>query len=290
MNCFAHPDSQGVAQCNRCNKVMCKECANRCVDTDDKYVGLCDDCILKVGIDCSYHPSKQAVTRCDKCGKFLCDDCFDATWDSVVGKDDKTARYCHVCVGNMVDNKMSAEADETRHIAKVGMIWVGIFSVLGLIIGLAVTISDGKDAGGVLGGAWLGIGIGCSVRVLLSCIGSMFLGAIGKLGSGYGEPSIKSMLVGGLIGTLILGIIFCTIGVFTGPIIPLVYMLIRRGQLKKIGPIIERNDELCATLRNAHTKPGDQATKSEIHMGADTFVEDMLTIISFQRPILKLLK
>jgi hypothetical protein len=319
MKCSVHANRTGVAQCKRCNKVMCKACSDRCINTDEKYVGLCNECVLVTGINCNNHPSQKAVARCDRCGKFLCSDCFDAAWDGVcdvpenetkhglalriaaglvggVGddigsfNDHDPGRYCHACVSDAVGDVVAGRLGYTKHVMKSGLIWVGVLSALGLIIGLATQISDDKSAGDIFAGAWLGIGIGCSVRALL-LIPRLVFGKLKEciVSRGFTD-GIKVWFAEGLLGGLVLGLIFCFVGAVTGPIIPLIYMLIRKSQFKKIGYMIERNSELCATLQNAHTKPSDSATKSEIHQGADTFAEDIMAADRMRKPVLWFLR
>jgi hypothetical protein len=187
---------------------------------------------------------------------------------------------------------------EVRRIVKRGLVWIQALSGLGLIIGLIIGIAGGIDEGGYaaaalfgLVGAWIGAGLGCSLRGFLSLPSlcwSIFKQNIKEHGlNSYG---LKEGLGAGVVGCLILGSIFYFVGAFTGPIIPLVYILKRKKQLKSIDPMIERCNKICATLRNAHTKPDDPATQAEIDQGSVMFAVDMRETARIEKPILWFLK
>jgi len=269
---------------------MCKECADRCINTDDKYVGLCDDCVLATGIDCGYHPSKKAVARCDTCGNFICGDCFDTAWDGEYGK---SGHCCHVCAGGMVEHYVGVDMGYAQHIVKAGMIWIGVLSVIGLIVGLVIQIAGGGSAENIFAGAWLGIGIGCSLRALFRIPRYVFVDSLkayfkrsNPAENYYVMARLKAWFIYGLLGGLFGGLLVCLIGAFTGPIVPLIYILVRRGQLKKVGLMIERNTKLYTTLRDAHTKPSDSALQAEIRQGASTFDADMKATERILKPVL----
>jgi len=287
MNCFTHPNKTGVAQCNRCNRAMCKDCSDRCINTDDKFVGLCDECVIAVGKECDYHPSQRAVTRCDKCGGFICGDCFDTAWDGIGGVSSTNGRYCHTCVCDAVGNVGLWSFRDAKNAAKKGIMRVNIFSIIGLFTALAIAaLANGspvfwEDSDTLVIAicvAWVGIGIGCCffqfpVLWWESIKNKGFIGFM--LG-----------LKDGCLGSLTFGIISLFVGAYIGPIILLIYILKRKGHIKKIDTIIERNTKLCAMLHDAHTKSGDPALKAAIHQGAATFAADMQTTNRIMKPIL----
>lgn len=292
MGCFAHPEEQGVAQCKRCGRAMCKECSDRCIKSNEKYVGLCKDCVVQVGIECDYHPSRQAVTQCQRCNKFLCSSCYDDAWlNASISEGTKT--LCHSCMGDWVLSATKT-MDDFREEQKKNWSLVAVFSTVGLIIGLIIGLTDGigkgRDASQIVGEIiaymWIGIGIGCSVRGFLSILHFVFFVHIIDCIKNKGLiDGLKAWLMEGLVGGFILGIVFCIIGMFTGPIIPLCYILIRRGHIKKVGAMIESNTDILKTLQDAHTTQNDSATQLAIHQGADIFVKNEEKMKRFDKPI-----
>jgi hypothetical protein len=241
---------------------------------------------LTVGINCAYHPSKEAVTRCDKCGKFICDDCFDVAWDGVGGVSSTNGRYCHACIGDAVDSVGVSLLRDAKILVKKGIFWVVTLPVLGFIIGFVITliywIGSGRIDATELLFASLGSQFGCMAWPFFRWVSYMFV-EVRKILKGEGELIGGLKALKGMTGGLVFGMIAVA---FTWFIIPIIYYVKRRRQLKEIGPMIERYPKLCATLRNAHAKPGDPAIQAEIRQGAAKYAADMKVVDSIHEPIL----
>jgi len=65
---------------------------------------------------------------------------------------------------------------------------------------------------------------------------------------------------------------------------------VRLLQLKRVGPMIQRNIMLGEMLRGAHTTPGDSALQAKIRQGAATFAEDIRAATRIKKPVLWFLK
>ncbi len=112
------------------------------------------------GPACYYHKDEPAVAKCARCGKFICQDCFD-NYQVSVGEYAGKA-LCYDCCQQIV----AANVDELKK-NKNKIMFQFILSIIGMVFGLIVAVSEG---GGFVG-AIIGIAVG---GVLLSALKVFF--------------------------------------------------------------------------------------------------------------------
>jgi HAMP domain-containing protein len=198
MGCYFHPDEQSVAQCIKCGKGICRNCVDNYGKASNKYTGLCRDCILEAGIECKDHPSKRAEIYCEKCGEPICEDCY------------VRLKFCYKCTTEGLNNEIAAYKDRGK-IEKGKVILVAVFSVIGLIIGLAFAADAKASTTGWLTSIWLFLGIGGNFRVALSEFPSMYRASQKNAESFWGALGM----------TFAMAIFFLILKSLAGPIIPI---------------------------------------------------------------------
>jgi len=158
------------------------------------------------------------------------------------------------------------------------LILLAIFSAIGLIVGLVMGFSNGGEAGEIAAAAWVGAGIGCGIKVFLSifyivCI-VRFKEDIKRCGFTEG---IKVWFKEGLVGGLIFGFIVTFAVSLFGPLIPLYYILRRRGQIKELGILMEKYTKIFENYEKQESIPLEQSTGQ---------LADMKKVHRFGEPIL----
>lgn len=161
------------------------------------------------GPACYYHKDEPAVAKCARCGKYICQDCFDnyqVTDGEYAGK-----ALCYDCCQQIV-----AENVEELKKNKSKIMFHFILSLVGIVIGFIVGISEGGGFGGAL---------------VCAAIGGVFLSAL-KIFFGMVWEVIKIAFAGQFGVLTIISIVFnilvlivkCIIGTISNTVYYITYL------------------------------------------------------------------
>lgn len=231
LGCYYHQSTKAVAQCKRCGKGICKNCLDRLSKSDEKYVGLCQDCIFEVGIECCHHPSKRAVALCGNCGRGICKECYDIYGDS-------ETILCYDCTVELVKEHL-ADITAFKERVRKSHITMLVLACIGAVIGLTSCIESG-EAGVIIAGLIFGTAIGASLGTILQDIWLSLLTALGMLKEKGGLLSDEGMSSFGW--GLVFGLIRTVFMLLVSPIIA-AYQCVKRARQMKQAEIIITSDE-----------------------------------------------
>lgn len=242
------------------------------------------------GPACYYHKDEPAVAKCARCGKYICQDCFDnyqVTDGEYAGK-----ALCYDCCQQIV-----AENVEELKRNKSKIMFQFILSLVGIVIGFIVGISEGGGFGGAL---------------ICAAIGGVFLSAL-KLFFGLVWEVIKIAFAGqfgvftiiSIIFNIIVLIIKCIIGTISNTVYYITYLKKTSGfiesdsaALRQMADYMEytliRNQNRGVDIATLLAEDSKLADNSYAHMvqergeeGAEAALRDCVAIINENGEIIR---
>jgi len=203
-------------------------------------VGLCQDCVLAVGIECANHPSRQAVALCRGCGKGICQDCYDHFCDN------SGTALCYQCAVDAV-KEHAAEGEKWKEMTKKERTWMIVGGIFGLLVGSVMGAGSG-EVGGFLAGAFFGTAIGGSLGTILTA----FFGIMASMGDSRSDEGAAL----GCAFSLIALAFMCAFA----PIITIYRYVKRNNEIKTFEEIIAADNRTLQEMRDyfAYTQAMEQ--------------------------------
>ncbi len=158
---------------------------------------------------CFYHKDEPAVAKCAKCGRYICQDCFDnygVSSGEYAGK-----ALCYDCCQQIV----AANVEELKK-NKNKIMFQFIISIIGMLFGMIIAISNGT---GFLG-AIIGIAVGgvflSALKVFFSLVWDVIKIAIS------GQFGVLTIL--SIIGNIFVLIVKCLVTTISNTIYYITYL------------------------------------------------------------------
>jgi len=202
-------------------------------------------------IKCKDHPSKQAETSCEICKEPICKDCHTKY------------KFCYDCTTDSLKDEIK-EYKDRRNLEKNKRIIVIVFSIIGLMIGLAIAATSGWSGASWIA-VWILVGISGNFRVALSEL-PIWIGVYRKfIEEGKSFWSAFGQAVAGAIILLLLKSL-------AGPIIPLIKISEYTKNVKTAESTIANDTDLLTKLTdyyNENAENGNQKTYLESKLDAN---------------------